>query len=274
MSTSVTSFTYANLPVVLQKMAEIEVQSPSAHTAYTQSMLREGEGKVKSGDAAFFDQVNLDEALQIYSLVRKLRPKNTLEIGFCCGGSALAILGALEDNGLGTHHAIDPYQTSYAADIGKRNVGRAGLDHRLRLFETFPENVFSQLPRVQFAFIDASHLFDLTMLDFVLVDKLLDQGSVLGLHDTWMPEIQKVIRFILSNREYVALPFTAKSAARPFLRSKSVQLIRELAKRLPRSKQIFAQEFLKPWHSYCFGDIAFLQKVTDDRRDWRSFQAF
>jgi len=112
------------------------------------------------------------------------------------------------------------------------------------------------------------------MLDFVLVDKLLDQRPVLGLHDTWMPEIQKVIRFILSNREYVALPFTAKSAARPSLRSKSVQLIRELAKRLPRSKQIFAPEFLKPWHSYCVGNIAFLQKVADDRRDWRAFHAF
>src|SRR5260370_18770621 len=100
MTTSVTSFTYANLPVVLQKMAEIEVQSPSAQTIYTQSMLREGEGKVKGSDPAFFDQVNLDEALQIYSLVRTLRPKNTLEIGFCCGCSGLAILWALEDNGM------------------------------------------------------------------------------------------------------------------------------------------------------------------------------
>jgi predicted O-methyltransferase YrrM len=275
MTTSDTSYTYANLPAVLQKMAELETQSPSAHTTYTQSMLGKGESKLKSGDPTFFDQINLDEALQIYSLVRALRPKDTLEIGFCCGGSGLAILGALEDNGVGTHHAIDPYQTSYAAGMGKRNVARAGLDHRLRFFEAFPENVCAQLPRVQFAFIDASHLFDLTMLDFVLVDKLLDQGSVLALHDAWMPAIQKVIRFILSNREYVALPAFAKSGARPSFRSKLVQVIREFARRLPQAGQIFAPEFLEPWHSYHFsGNIAFLQKVADDRRDWRAFHAF
>jgi predicted O-methyltransferase YrrM len=275
MTTSDTSYTYANLPAVLQKMAELEIQSPSAHTTYTQSMLGKGESKLKAGDPAFFDQINLDESLQIYSLVRTLRPKDTLEIGFCCGGSGLAILGALEDNGIGTHHAIDPYQTSYAAGMGKKNVAKAGLDHRLRLFETFPENVCTQLPRVQFAFIDASHLFDLTMLDFVLVDKLLDQGSILALHDAWMPAIQKVIRFILSNRGYVTLPAPAKSAARPSFRSKSMQVIRAFAKRLPRSEHIFAAEFLKPWHSYCFrGNIAFLQKLADDERDWREFHDF
>jgi predicted O-methyltransferase YrrM len=281
MTTSDISYTYANLPAVLQKMAEIEIQSAAPQTICAQSMLGESESKLDSGDPAFFDQINLDEALQIYSLVRTLRPKDTLEIGFCCGASGLAILGALEDNGVGTHHAIDPYQTSYAADMGKKNVARAGLGHRLRFFEAFPENVCARLPRVQFAFIDASHLFDLTMLDFVLVDKLLDQGSVLALHDAWMPAIQKVIRFILSNRGYIALPpASAKSAARPSFRSNSMRVIRdvirEFAKKLPRSEHIFNPEFLKPWYSYGFmGNIAFLKKVADDQRDcWRDFHAF
>jgi predicted O-methyltransferase YrrM len=274
MTRSHAPYTYANLPVLLQKMAEMTIQSPSANALYTQSMLGEGEAEVGDGDPAFFDQINRDEALQIYSLVRSLRPENTLEIGFCCGGSGLAILQALEDNDMGTHHAVDPYQTSYAAGMGKRNVSKAGLGHRLRLFETFPENAFPHLPRVQFAFIDGSHLFDLTMLDFVLVDKLLESGSVLALHDTWMAAIQKLIRFILLNREYVVFHSSATPPSRLSLRSQLVQILRRICRSLPRSEQIFAPEFLTPWHSYNFSNTAFLKKHGNDQRNWRSFHRF
>jgi predicted O-methyltransferase YrrM len=274
MSTLETSFAYTDLPLLLQQMAGIQVTSPSAETAYTQAMLREENRKIKSDDSAFFDQVNLDEALQLYSTVRKLKPENTLEIGFCCGGSGLAILQSLEDNGKGTHHAVDPYQTSYAANMGRHNVSRAGLEHRLRFFETFPENAIAALPRLQFAFIDASHLFDLTILDFVLVDKLLDEGSVLALHDAWMPAIQKVIRFILSNRDYVAVHPSRDSKPRGSIRSRAFQAARRACKILPRSERIFAPEFLTPWLYYGFGNIALLKKVAEDRRDWRAFHPF
>jgi predicted O-methyltransferase YrrM len=141
MSTFQTSFSYTDLPLLLQQMAGIQVTSPSAETTYTQSMLREGNQNIKKDNPAFFDQVDLDEALQLYSVVRKLKPENTLEIGFCCAGSGLAILQGLEDNGSGKHHAVDPYQTSYAGNMGRQNVSRANLEHRLKCFETFPENV-------------------------------------------------------------------------------------------------------------------------------------
>lgn len=269
-----TSFTYTDLPLLLQQMAEIQVTSPSAESTYTQSMLREENKKINRDDTALFDQVDLDEALQLYSLVRKLKPENTLEIGFCCGGSGLAILQGLEDNGSGKHHAVDPYQTSYAGNMGRQNVSRANLEHRLKFFETFPENVIATLPRMQFAFIDASHLFDLTMLDFVLVDKLLDVGAVLALHDTWMPAIQKVIRFILSNRDYVAVPTSQESKPRRSIRSRLAQATSRACKILPWSERIFAPELLTPWRSYGFGNVAFLEKVADDRRDWRAFNIF
>ena len=138
-----TSFTYTDLPLLLQQMAGIQITSPSAGSTYTQPMLREGNEKIKKDDPAFFDQVDLDEALQLYSMVRKLKPENTLEIGFCCGGSGLAILKGLEDNGSGKHHAVEPYQTSYAGNMGSQNVSRASLEHRLKFVETFPENVIA-----------------------------------------------------------------------------------------------------------------------------------
>ena len=274
MSSLQTSFSYTDLPPLLQQMAGIQVTSPSAETTYTQSMLREGNQNIKKDNPAFFDQVDLDEALQLYSVVRKLKPENTLEIGFCCGASGLAILQGLEDNGSGKHHAVDPYQTSYAGNMGRQNVSRASLEHRLEFFETFPENVIAALPRMQFAFIDASHLFDLTMLDFVLVDKLLDVGAVLALHDTWMPAIQKMIRFILSNRDYEAVPTSQESKPRRSIRSRLALAAGRACNILPWSERIFAPEFLTPWRSYGFGNIALLKKVADDRRDWRAFKNF
>ena len=82
MSSLQTSFSYTDLPPLLQQMAGIQVTSPSAETTYTQSMLREGNQNIKKDNPAFFDQIDLDEALQLYSVVRKLKPENTLEIGF------------------------------------------------------------------------------------------------------------------------------------------------------------------------------------------------
>jgi predicted O-methyltransferase YrrM len=158
-------------------MAELRFVSASKNETYAQSWLEEEQ---KTNCEGFFDQVTLEEALRLYSTVRDLKPANTLEIGFCTGASGLAILKALEDNGLGTHYAVDPFQTSYAGNMGGKNANKEKPGHRLRFFETFPGRPSSELPRVQFAFIDASHLFDLTMLDFVLVDKIVRAGRGLS----------------------------------------------------------------------------------------------
>jgi predicted O-methyltransferase YrrM len=276
MTTKDRCYTHLDLPPLLRNAAALTVRSPSVE-ATTQSMLHDGDARIAVEDGvsqdAFFDQIHLDEALEIYATVRSLRPENTLEIGFCCGGSGLAILKALEDNGVGMHHAVDPYQSSYADNLGRRHVRTAGLDHRLRFYESFPERVFPELPRVQFAFIDASHLFDLSMLDFVLVDKLLDVNGVVALHDMWMPALRKLVRFVLLNRGYEIIS-SSRPKSPPTLKSRANHLFRRLLGLLPRAGHIFSPEFLKPWHFYGLSNLAFLRKVAEDQRDWRAFQDF
>jgi hypothetical protein len=233
-------FTCADLPLFLQKMAELKFVSASKNETYRQSRFEE---ERKSNCAGFFDQITLEEALRIYSTVRDLKPANTLEIGFCTGASGLAILKALEDNGLGTHYAVDPFQTSS-----------------------------SELPRVQFAFIDASHLFDLTMLDFLLIDKLLESGGVLALHDAWLPAIKKVVRFALTNREYA--PHSSRRVPRNNLRSDLIGMLRELCPPAPDADGIFAQEFLKPVRKGGLEDLMLLKKIGEDNRDWKTVRSF
>jgi predicted O-methyltransferase YrrM len=258
-------FTYADLPLLLQKIAELRSVSASKNGTYTQPRLEE---ERKSNCQEFFDQVTLEEALRLYSTVRELKPANTLEIGCCAGASGLAILKALEDNGLGTHYAVDPFQTSYAGNMG-RNGKKEKPDHRLRFFETFPERPSSELPRVQFAFIDASHLFDLTMLDFVLIDKWLEPGGVLALHDAWLPAIKKVVRFVLTNREYT--PHSSTQVPRSNLRSDLTGVLRELCRQAPHADGIFAKGFLRPFRKDGFENLMLLKKIGEDNRDWRTW---
>lgn len=263
----------SDLPEILQHSQELIVPSPSVEH-FSQADLGASNGNLERPTGpAFFDAVAISEALAIYRVVRALRPNNSVEVGFCCGGSGLAILQALEDGGKGTHHAIDPFQTSYARNLGRQNVAIAGLDRRLVLFEEFPEAVLPRLEPIQFAFIDASHLFDLTLLEFVLVDKLLEEGGIVGFHDTWMPAVQKVIRFILTNRKYelVGAFWDCKRSWRSYLKEYVVRTTGKVGSRFPG---VFSPEISDPWWLYKLSNLAFLRKTGSDARDWRFFKQF
>jgi hypothetical protein len=70
---------------------------------------------------------------------------------------------------------VDPFQRNYNY-CGEAMIERAGLASLHTIFEQFPEEVIPQLPKLQFALIDSSHLFDLTIMEFVLIDKKLELG--------------------------------------------------------------------------------------------------
>jgi predicted O-methyltransferase YrrM len=150
--------------------------------------------------------VSRDEARRIYEVVRALKPEVSVEIGLAHGVSALAIAQAMHDNDRGVHHVIDPYQSSRWEGVGVANLRRAGLIDRTRVHEAFSEEVLPAIPSVDFAFIDGSHLFDHALVDFVLVDRRLAVGGVIGFHDLWMPSLQKVLRYVLTNRTCPVAP--------------------------------------------------------------------
>lgn len=215
------------------------------------------------------DAINVAEAALLYQTVRALRPTHSAEIGFRDGGSCLAILHALHENGMGVHHVCDPFQASYAKGAGLRNVAQSGLDGRFRFTEDFPERMFVDLPRIQFAFIDASHLFDHTMFDFVLVDRKLEVGGVVGFHDLWMPSLRRVVRYILTNRQYE--PYLPSTEPVAFSR----RVVPALLKAIPKADRIFSPDLLAPWPSFkAPGNLVLLRKLADDRRDYQHHVTF
>jgi predicted O-methyltransferase YrrM len=223
-------------------------------------MVQRGEVLTPDGRAVpVHSGVSLDEALVLYRLVRERRPLVSLEIGYAMGHSGLAILKALEDNGAGTHHAIDPEQSRAWSQIGAAVADRARLRHRLVLHEAFPEEIVPSMPRAQFAFIDGAHVFDLILLDFVLTDKRLDVGGIVVLHDTWMPAVQAVLRYVLANRAYRPVQLTGAPRSRnergPLAR------LRDWARGKPRPVSGPA-------------NLAILEKTSDDARPWNHHVAF
>lgn len=265
------AYTEANLPDVLR----LAFQKSGTSTT-TQGDVTQSKAGPEGAFGEFFDAVSATEAVELYTVIRELRPQHTAEIGFCCGGSGMAILQGLRDSSGGTHHACDPFQTSFAGNRGRRNVERAGFTPMLDFHERFPEEVFPSLPQLQFVFIDASHLFDLSILDFVLADKKLDVGGIVAFHDLWMPSLQKLYRYIISNRPYE--PYWPGGNGKPVmdarLRPKVRRRLGKLLSVLPKADQLFAPELLEDWSSFGVGNVAFLRKTANDARDFRHHVTF
>ena len=223
-------------------------------------------------ERALHSNVSEDEAYCLHAAVRQIKPSHSAEVGLALGISTLAILGGIEANGTGQHVVCDPFQEQYQ-DTGIAMVHRAGLDRFWQFHRSYAEEVIPTLPPLQFAFIDASHLFDLTLLEFVLVDKKLEPGGIVGFHDLWMPALQKLLRFILANRSFKVwqpdgfpLPNSPKC-------SKPKQFLRDVIRQSPLKKYA-AQEFLYPWKECNVPNLVFLQKLAKDDRDWRHFVGF
>ncbi len=207
----------------------------------------------------------------LYSLVRFLKPKSTLEVGLANGISALHIALALRDNGSGHHLAIDPFQQSDWCSVGLISLERAGLDHLVTL-DARPSHW--SLPdldeagkRVQFAFIDGSHVFDYVMTDFMVVDRILDVGGLIAFDDSDWQAINKVIRFALTNRDYQVFDpgvVIEPSPGRPGL---PARCLRTLVRRSKSLRRVVREDFTYPSRELGIdGRCVVLQKLADDQR--------
>jgi predicted O-methyltransferase YrrM len=217
--------------------------------------------------------VSRSEARVLYGAVRKLRPEYSVEIGLAHGVSALAILAAISANGIGHHYVIDPFQANYGR-CGEAMIRRAGYRDLYSLSERFPEEVLPSLPRLKFAFIDSSHLFDLTLLEFVLIDKKLEVGGILALHDAWMPSIQAVLRFILANRAYEISRDFSPDALQLSLRQRGKQIVARCLTKMPGAERLMNSNVIRPWSTFLLGNLVFLRKLSNDQRNWRAHQRF
>lgn len=143
--------------------------------------------------------ISKDETEVILECVIHERARTTAEVGLAKGISPSTTCHGLQINGGVHHHVMDPYQEAYE-NTGLIMLREGGYSEIFKYYPSFSEEVFPSLPTLDYVFIDGSHLFDYTMVEFVFGDKKLRVGGIVALHDLWMPSLRKLLRYILNNR--------------------------------------------------------------------------
>lgn len=244
---------------------------------FIQDILTSGKLPISSTvQVSVHSSVVLDEAKDLYQSVKDLSPINTMEIGLAYGLSALTFTQALNDfKSKGKHHAIDPFQEEFNT-VGLKTVQFHGLSEYFVFHGQFPEKCQDSLPEVGLAFIDGSHLFDYTILDFMVCDRKLVSGGVIAFHDCSMKSVQKAIRYVLTNRSYeMWAPSNLINWNPPLTLAMFFKtVIGKTLRLIPGANNIFSPELLKPWHEIGRRNLLFLRKKSQDQRDWRFHTKF
>jgi len=203
----------------------------------------------------------------LYNLIQEEKLEKTLEIGMAYGLSTLFICQAHHDREIGHHIAVDPFQSKAWKSIGLLNSKRAGLDNRLRFFESYSYEILPKLvekgEQLDFAFIDGSHLFDDAFIDFFYIDKILNVGGFIAFDDIWMPALKQLVNFVLKNKPYELFTISTTVPLSPLKRS---------AKILRHLLQGRLKDPLDPIHAAA--QVCTLKKISDDNRPWDFHRSF
>jgi predicted O-methyltransferase YrrM len=151
-------------------------------------------------------RITIEEGAALYDLLRAHNVGSSLEIGFAYGFSTIWFLEALAAQQRARHVAIDPFEMRNWHGVGLKQVE---LLNSPVAFEFMPERSIMALPELvrreqtfDFVFIDSSHRFDDTMVEYHLCDKLLPVGGLMAFDDIWMPAVKSVVNYILANHDY------------------------------------------------------------------------
>jgi len=124
-------------------------------------------------------------ALQLYQLVRELKPKTILEIGTNVGVSSAYLSAALNDAGVdGRIITLDasPYRLREAEKLHK-NLGFTNIEYRQGYFEDTLDDAIVELGSIDIAFIDGNHHYEPTIEYTNKILPCANDGAVLVYDD-------------------------------------------------------------------------------------------
>ncbi len=216
----------------------------------------------------FPTSIPYEEGVALYQLIRRVKPARTIEIGMAYGLSSLFICQALEDNGNGSHLAIDPYERTRWKSIGLLNLQRAGLAARSQLREATSHEalptLLAQGEHFDLAFVDGFHRFDYTILEFFYLDAMLRPGGLIVFDDLSLPAIRKALTFILRNRNYRLAPELIETALPT----------RDHARRLFYYLKQAPLDLLPALVFFAQPRFCVMRKIADDDKPWDFYRSF
>jgi predicted O-methyltransferase YrrM len=246
----------------------------------------------EGGSLPLQSHVLADEAEFLSRVVHDLRPVTTLEVGLAMGCSALAICDATAATPNTRHIVMDPRQNARPlwGGIGLHNLSRAGFASRVEFHEQPSYRVLARLEaegrRIQFAFIDGFHTFDYALVDFFLIDRLLEPGGVVAFDDADWPSVRRVVRFVATNLAYAvhaALPPRHErwsAARRSYEAARGVAgALFGAAERLPGARRLVSAAVGPEWRGIdarlgLGGPCVVLRKLAEDSRRFDHYVEF
>lgn len=139
-------------------------------------------------------------------LMMEFKPKRTLEIGLCFGGSGLVFTSTHQELGnmpSSQHTALDPFQTIAWDDSGVAAIEHAGLADYFDFRSAFSAHELPQLisegSRFDLIYVDGSHLFEDVFLDAYFSLRLLTPSGIVAFDDACDPHVAKVLKFLRRN---------------------------------------------------------------------------
>lgn len=178
-------------------------------TRYLAKVYRTGVMFEMNGDQVLLNDssTGLTEGRILWHLARSSRPKTVIETGFGRGGSAAFFLSALAPWN-GTLISIDPAFRHWAGDTGIRYIHQLGLAKNHTLIEEPSELALAKIVSrssaeyLSLSYIDGSHHFDGTLVDFMYLDRLTEIGGIIAIDDAHAPAVRTMASFVANNLPY------------------------------------------------------------------------
>jgi predicted O-methyltransferase YrrM len=244
-----------------------------------EEVLRSGRVQTAKGqvlDAHHYMHIPREECELLYRQVSATRATQAIEIGMAFGISTLCLCDALGRDTpfqAGRPHLVvmDPFQHgSIWQGVGLNQVRAAGFGDIVEFHERPSHVVLPKLAakeyRIQFAFIDGSHMFDHALVDFFYVDQMLEVGGVIAFDDVGLQPVNAVVRFVLANRQYELVE--ALELPRTGVGNRGKRLVKRLMRRLGRTDKDPTPANQERFRRIEWAYSVALRKVAPDLRDW------
>ncbi|MEP6596324.1 MAG: class I SAM-dependent methyltransferase [Ginsengibacter sp.] len=210
----------------------------------------------------------------LQEILKNIKPKATLEIGLAYGISSLFILEILKDleNENGSHIIFDPFPDVYWNNIGLLNIRKAGYENLVDFRKLFSDEglieLINEKKKIQFAYIDSTKVFDILLVDFYLINKIMDIGGVIIFDDCGFPGIKKLVKLISKMPFYkiYGTHYKEQETLKKNLIKRSASFVLRHA---PFRNKIFPGIDFKTdqQNGIDYHCIAF-EKTSDDKRSW------
>jgi hypothetical protein len=169
-----------------------------------QNFYQNTKGKTYRGNDYVFGGIKETEAIQLYCIIRKVRPEILVETGVCNGTSTAVILSALKKNGQGKLYSIDfpevaglaydkqPFWTGKggAAIPGNTTPGwiippelKTGWELIIGKSDESLEPLLEKLHWIDFFLHDSEHSYPCMIYEFNLAFQFLKKDGFLFSHD-------------------------------------------------------------------------------------------